>query len=133
MVDTQSGAFSTPKLHELNTLMEKRRSELKQLKEGRLKATHLVRIARNSFSLGDGGTPAAVRTQTGLSTPFYNASGSRGQVGMLYRRSVGVWFMFPSGRNLFTTTDHGLIDGNVLFASIRLVSQPPPPPRVLGY
>eukprot|EP01084_Bolivina_argentea_P165662 287768_1 len=42
MADMKSGVLSTPTLHELNTLMEKRRSELKQLKEGRLKADHLV-------------------------------------------------------------------------------------------
>ncbi len=99
MVDTQSGVLSTPMLHELNTLMEKRRSELKQLKEGRLKADNLVRRAISRFSVGDAGIPAAVCTQDGFSTPFYNvaAGSSRGQVGMLDRRAIGSRFMVKGG------------------------------------
>ncbi len=113
MADMQSGVLSTPTLHELNTLMEKRRSELKQLKEGRLKANRLVSRVRNSFSLEDTGTPAAVRTQDGFSTPFYNATGSSGQVGILDRRALRTWFMFK-GACATTTTNHGLIDGDVM-------------------
>ncbi len=112
MADMKSGVLSTPTLHELNTLMEKRRSELKQLKEGRLKADHLVNRVRNSFSLENTGTPAAVRTQDGFSTPFYNAIGSSGQVGMLDRRALRTWFMLKGAYS--NATNHGLIDGDVM-------------------
>ncbi len=92
MSGTQSGVLSIPTLRELNTLMEKRRSELKELKDGRLKAENLVSKARTNFSLEDTGTPSAIKIQDGFSTPFYNVSGGSIQVGMLDR--LQTWFIY---------------------------------------
>ncbi len=135
MADTQNGVLSTPTLQDLFTLMEKRRSELKRLKEGRLKADNLVRRARSSFSVGSG-TPAAVCPQDEFNTPFHDvkAGSSRDQVGMLDRRTIGSRFIVKGGWRdpCCTTSHHGLIvHGGVTC----LYCCPSPPPRtpVLGF